>query len=279
MSRYMLSYSRGNSPVHRLAGEAKLIIFLLWSALVMTGYDTRVMAVMGGLGIFLFVISGIRLRSVSFIFKLLFLFMFLNLLTIYLFAPEQGVIVYKSRHLLIRGIGRYTLTAEQLFYEFNVFLKYLCMVPAGIMLILTVHPSEFAASLNRIGVPYTAAYAVSLCLRYIPDIQRDYENISQAQQARGVELSRKASLIRRLRGAARILLPLIFSSLERIDVISRAMELRGFGKNKKRTWYSSRPFTKKDALVLAAAALLFIFGVWFTFRDGRRFYNPFDPLP
>jgi energy-coupling factor transport system permease protein len=115
MSRYMLAYVKGDSPVHRLAGEVKFIIFLLWSALVMTSYDTRIMAAMGALGVFLFVLSGIRLRNVSFIFKLLFFFMFLNLLTIYLFAPEQGVLVYGSRHLLVSGMGLYTLTAEQLF--------------------------------------------------------------------------------------------------------------------------------------------------------------------
>jgi energy-coupling factor transport system permease protein len=275
VSRFMLSYIAGNSPLHRLSGETKFIAFLLWSALSMMSYDTRVMLVMGALGVFFFVLSGIRLREVSLIFRVLFIFMFLNLVTIYLFAPEQGVAVYGTRHLIARGLGRYTVTAEQLFYEFNVLLKYVILVPVGILLIVTIQPSEFAASLNRIGVPYTAAYAVSLCLRYIPDIQRDYENISQAQQARGIELSRKAPLIKRLRGSARILLPLILSSLERIDVISRAMELRGFGKNKKRTWYSSRPFTRTDALTLACAALLFAAGMWVTFADGQRFYNPF----
>ncbi|MDR2144480.1 MAG: energy-coupling factor transporter transmembrane protein EcfT, partial [Treponema sp.] len=64
-------------------------------------------------------------------------------------------------------------------------------------------------------------------------------------------------------------------SLDRIDVVSRAMELRGFGKHKKRTWYSARPFTAADIATLVLAVLLFAFGMWFTFRDGDRFYNPF----
>jgi energy-coupling factor transport system permease protein len=143
------------------------------------------------------------------------------------------------------------------------------------LLIVTVHPSEFAASLNRIGVPYSIAYAVSLTFRYIPDVQRDYENISQAQQARGIELSRKQSPMKRFRGAAAILLPLIFTSIDRIDVVSRAMELRSFGKYKRRTWYSARPFGRTDILTLIIAALLFILGMWITFRDGNRFWNPF----
>ncbi|GHU96055.1 hypothetical protein FACS189479_09700 [Spirochaetia bacterium] len=57
-------------------------------------------------------------------------------------------------------------------------------------------------------------------------------------------------------------------------MISHAMELRGFGKNKKRTWYAAKPFSKADILVMAGAVLLFALGCWFTFRDGDRFYNP-----
>lgn len=276
MSRLMLIYREGNSVIHRLSGAVKFLVFLLWSILAMAGYDTPIMLTMSGMGIVLFIVARIRLRDVSFIFKMLALFMFFNLLAIYLFAPEQGVAIYGARHLIWEGVGRYTFTQEQLFYEFNVLLKYTMIVPSAILLIVTTDPSEFASSLNKIGVPYSVAYAVSLSLRYIPDVQKDFENISHAQQARGVELSRKVSLLRRVKGASRILLPLVFSSLERIDVISRAMELRGFGKHKSRTWYSERPFTRADALTLVVAVALFVFGIWLTFRDGNRFYNPFN---
>ena len=70
---------------------------------------------------------------------------------------------------------------------------------------------------------------------FFPDIQRDYHSISQAQHARGVELDKKKPLFTRLKNAVGILLPPILSSLQHIDVISNAMELRGFGKNKRRT--------------------------------------------
>ena len=33
------------------------------------------------------------------------------------------------------------------------------------------HPTEFSASLNRLGVPYKIAYAVSLTLRYLPEVK------------------------------------------------------------------------------------------------------------
>jgi energy-coupling factor transport system permease protein len=296
----MLAYIGRKSPLHSLSGAVKLIVFLFWSVLTMVGYDTRIMGALALVSVILFVLSRVRFGEVAFVFKMMVVFLVLNLAAVYVFAPEQGVLIYKTRHVLA-GSGRFTLTAEQLFYEFNIFLKYLMIIPPAILLMVTTHPSEFAASLNRIGVPYSVAYAVSLTMRYIPDVQRDYQAISQAQQARGFssggrkadgrnadgrkagggrgEKPRKGTgknnPLSRLKGAARFLLPLIFSSLDRIDVISRAMELRGFGKYKKRTWYSARPFTTADFLTLILAAALFAFGIWFTFRDGDRFYNPF----
>lgn len=96
---------------------------------------------------------------------------------------------------------------------------------------MTTHPSQFASSLNQIGVPYKIAYSVSLTLRYIPDLQEEFFTIKMSQEARGMELS-KASLMQRIKGNLLIITPLIFSSLERIDTIATAMELRRFGKEK-----------------------------------------------
>ena len=48
-----------------------------------------------------------------------------------------------------------------------------------------------------------------------------------SQEARGQELSQKAKLSQR-KGNLQIIIPLIFSSLERINTIATAMELRAF---------------------------------------------------
>jgi len=125
-------------------------------------------------------------------------------------------------------------------------------------------------------VNYKIAYSVSLALRYIPDIQRDYENISFSAQARGIDISRKEKLPKRLKNITSILMPLILSSIERIENISTAMELRGFGIKSKRTWYSSRPFSNKDYIALAIFAVISISSTVITFYDGSRFYNIFD---
>ena len=156
----------------------------------------------------------------------------------------------------------------------NISLKYFVALPVAILFISATNPSEFAASLNSIGISYKVGYSVAIALRYIPDIQRDYHSISQAQQARGVELGKSEPFFARLKNSVSILLPLILTSLNRIDTISNAMELRGFGKNSKRTWYTQRPFARRDFAALALGAALLLVSLFVTIRYGR-FYNPF----
>ena len=230
----VLNYLPRKSPVHALTGATKLAFFLLFTFASMVTYDTRVLIVLMAFSFAAFRLSRIRLREVRFMLVFMLVFLLLNNFFIYLFDPDQGTKIYGTRHVLLHIAGRYDVTSEQLFYMLNISLKYFVALPVAILFISATNPSEFAASLNKIGVPYRIGYAVSIALRYIPDIQRDYHNISQAQQARGVELGKKERLISRLKNSVSILLPLIMSSLARVDVISNAMELRGFGKNKKR---------------------------------------------
>ena len=170
---------------------------------------------------------------------------------------------------------RYTITAEQLFYEFNIMLKYFTVVPVALMFLVTTNPSEFAASMNRIGISYNAGYAIAIALRYIPDVQSDYTKIKHAQEARGIEMSGKAPFMKRLKSMANIIFPLLFSSMDKIDVVSNAMELRGFGKKKKRTWYMGKPLAKKDHVAIAFIVCFVAAAMIITFYDGNRFYNPF----
>ena len=271
----LFNYIDRPSPIHKLTGASKLFGLILWSLGAMSGFHTPFLAVLTVGALVLFKVSKIRVKDISFMLGATLIFLVLNNLLIYLFSPEHGVEIYGSRTVLLEGIGRYTITAEQLFYHLNVVLKYTCTIPIVLLFICTTDPSEFAASLNRIGVSYRISYAVALALRYIPDIQREYHDISLAQQARGVEMSKKASLVNRLKSASKILIPLVMSSLARIDTISNAMELRGFGKNSKRSWYSGRPFTKGDFIAMGVSAAIVVISVLLTLFNGGRFFNPF----
>jgi len=271
----IFNYVERSSPVHALTGATKLCCLLLWSFAAMTTYDTRLLAVLAVAGVAVFAASKLRISDISFLLGFVTVFMLLNNVLVFVFSPEHGVGLYGTRHVLFSLGGRWVVTKEQLFYHLNLVLKYLAMLPVVMIFICTTQPSEFAASLNRIGVKYTVAYSVALALRYIPDIQQEYHEISQAQQARGIEMSKKESLFRRLKAASSILIPLILSSMDRIETISNAMELRGFGKHKRRSWYMARPFRPADFVAMALCALLLAAAIFLNVHNGTRFWNPF----
>ncbi len=271
----LFNYIDRPSPIHRLTGASKLLTVVLWSLAAMTTFYTPLLIGMTVVSLVLFRVAKLKVKDISVTLTLMIVYIVMNNVLIFLFSPDHGAGLYGSETILIALPLGYSFTAQQLFYHFNVLLKNACTIPIVLLFVCTTNPSEFAASLNRIGVSYKISYAVALALRYIPDIQREYRDISLAQQARGTEMSKKASLISRLKAASAILIPLILSSMERIETISNAMELRGFGKGKKRSWYSARPFSKWDILTIVASVAALALSLLLTWLNGSRYFNPF----
>jgi len=144
------------------------------------------------------------------------------------------------------------------------------------ILIFTTHPSRFAASLNKVGIPYKIAYTFNIIFRYIPDIQNEFKTIAHAQAARGLSFGKdEKSFSKRVRNLFNITIPLINSALNRIDNVTNAMDLRGFGKHNKRTWYNATVFDKSDYIVLVISIAVFIFFIWFRIGNGIKFWYPF----
>ena len=276
MKAKLFSYNLVDTPIHRLSGLTKLICFLLLTFAVMFSYDIRVILAVMVFSLVILKISRIQYSQIRLMVIYVLIFLVTNAIITFFFSPQEGVSIYGTHHVIARLFGPYILTWEQLFYQTTKFFKYASVIPLGIIFILTTNPSEFASSLNGVGVNYKAAFAVALTLRYFPDIQREYRDISLAQQARGLDLSHKAKFIDRFKNSLLIIIPLIFSSLDRVELISNAMDLRGFAKGKTRTWYSSRQMDRFDLLAIVVSTLIFIAAALVsTFINHSRFYNPF----
>lgn len=271
----ILAYEEKDTWIHRLSGVSKLIFFLLWCFVSMMTYDTWILLFMVVFSLIIFKMSKTEWKQVGAVLKMIVLFLSINIVAIFFLAPYQGTEIYGTKTVLFHIAGSYDMTLEQLFYEMNVIIKYFTVVPAVFMFLVTTNPSEFAASMNKVGISYNVGYAISIALRYIPDVQGEFTKIKHAQEARGIEMSGKASFFNRIKNTSAILFPLVFSSMDRIDVVSNAMELRGYGKHKKRTWYMAKKLERNDYLVIAFTVIFSIVALVITYADGSRFYNPF----
>ena len=276
MKDKLFDYVEKDNWVFNMSGVTKLICFLLLSASVMFTYDIRSILVVMILSFTVLRISGITFRQIRGMLWAVILFLVVNFVLTFVFDPTYGVDVYGTYHELFRFSNRYVVTLEQGLYQITKFFKYGAVIPLGMLFLLTTNPSEFAASLNGIKVSYKASYALALTLRYFPDTIRNYNDIAIAQQSRGLDLSKKEKLGVRIKNVMNICVPLIFSTMDRIDVISNAMDLRAFGKHKKRTWYAKKPMAKLDYIAIAVCAAILIAVILIaTFVNHGRFWNPF----
>lgn len=273
---FTLRYEEGDTVLHRSGGVTKFVAFIVWIIFCLTTFDIRFLIPATILSFVLLQMSRVPLSKFKpYIAAMLTLIAF-NALFIFLFSPDQGTRYLASRTILLGSADqRYALSAETLFYLFVVSLKYFAIFPMALLFVTVTNPSAFASSLNRLGISYRISYAVSLSLRYLPEVTRNYLHILHAQMARGVSLSGDVPLKKRFSSLARVLSPLVLSSLDRIDVITNAMVLRGFGRLEKRTWYLDRRLTAGDYAVMGGFLLLLAASFYSRFVKNVMFWYPF----
>lgn len=276
MKNKLFDYVDRDNVIYNLSGLTKLICFLCMTFAVMFSYDIRFILCVLALSVVIFKVCELQFKQIKVMLIYVGIFLLLNLVLSYLFDPTYGTEIYGTRHEIFRINDYLIFTQEQLLYQITKICKYASVVPLGMLFLLTTNPSELAASLNRVGISYKVSYTLSLTLRYFPDMIRDYQDIAVAQQSRGLDMSKKEKLIIRVKHMINICVPLIFSTLDRIELISNAMDLRGFGKHKKRTWYVAKSLKKGDFVAMLMGGLILMLSISISvFINGSRFWNPF----
>lgn len=235
--------------LHKLTGTTKVRLFLVLTVYLIMSWDLRLIVPVLIAGI----VGLISMRPNWKPIRIMFIFFIvINLLNLFLFFiadPDIGTKFCGSRTVLKDLPGYLYISGETMWYLFTRFIKILATFTISITFILSITPSEFAAGLYSIKVPYKICTVVELAYRCIPDIVRDYQNISTSMQARGVEMdAKKIGLWKRLKQMVMIIVPLLLSSFDKVGNIANAMELRGYGKLKKRSYYAEHEATKADGV-------------------------------
>ncbi len=276
MKTKLFDYIERDNIIFNLSGSTKLLCSLFTTFAVMFSFDIRFITAILLFSFVVLRLSGITLKQIKLMLIYATIFILLNFVFVFIFSPTYATEIYGTYHEIFTITSRYIVTQEQLLYQVTQALKYFSIVPIGMIFLLSTNPSEFASSISRSGVPYKIAYAFSLTLRYFPDLIRDYNDISAAQQCRGLDLSKKEKFSARVKNIMTICIPLVFSTIERIDMISNTMDLRSFGKSKKRTWYVAKSIQKSDIIATAICLLFLLISLALSiFVNKSRFYNPF----
>lgn len=264
-NRLVINFVPGSTTLHKMTGGTKVVLFLLFTIAIIATFDIRIIIPLMILPVAAIISMKPNYKPVLF----LFLFMAVTMgiignAMLLAVSPDAGVAHVGAKTVIWRFSEKIYLVKETLWYCFVTFMKRMASFTVVIAFVLMTTPSEFASGLAFIHLPYRVCTVVSLAYRTIPDIARRFIDIKNSMQMRGADLSKRVSVGRRLKTYGAMLAPLVISSFGRVEVIANAMDLRGYGRLKKRTWYAEHELTKADKVArafsaaLAAAILLYI---------------------
>lgn len=148
--------------------------------------------------------------------------------------------------------------------------RILLLVSTAALLTATTAPVALAdgiedllSPLRKVRFPaHELAMMITIALRFIPTLHEEAQKIIHAQAARGADFS-EGGLVKRARALLPVLVPLTVGAFRRADELAEAMESRGYRGGEGRTRYRELRFRARDALALAAAALVVVGGILF----------------
>jgi energy-coupling factor transport system permease protein len=280
--QFVINLVQGKHFLQKLNGTTKLAAFIAFLILTLSSFDARIL-----LPIFILCWIAVATLRPSWkvvfgLFGFIFFMNFINIILYYLVNQDIGSqYLNGSKTILFTLNSHYYLSLETLWYLSIRQLKMLTNFMVSLVLILSITPSELAAGFTGLGVPYKFGTIVSLAFRYVPEITTDYETIRMSMQTRGMEMDkRKLNVFRRLKDSMMILIPLILTSFDRIGNIANALDLRGFGQGKKKTYYCEDPANNRDIAFRVIAVCVFAFSIGFSiYQNVNHFgmWSPFNP--
>lgn len=275
---FELGYIKTESWLDRMNAMTKLVLFFCWIATSITTFDIRISMGMCVVGIMALFTTQIPFKVYKPLLIGMVFFLLFTCTLVFLLEPLQGTYFIGTETYLFTNpyFESYGLTQETAWYLLLLFTRYFATLPIALLFITTTNPSEFACALNRLGMSQQKAYSVALTLRYLPSIIDDFNNCKDAQACRGVETSSKAPLRTRIKNLLKMIMPVLFSSLDKTDMISNALILRGFGRQNSRTWYAKKPIRISDVIVMLLVVGLLSLAIYLRIVNTELIWYPFN---
>lgn len=241
----LLTYVPGDTALHHLDARTKLILpILICAACFATDRVSLLLAILlfdlalGALG-------GLARQTLCMLKGLLKLSAFIFLL--------QVLFVRGGTRVFTVGIA---ITDLGLLTGVKVVLRLIgATMPLATMLTLTKMSDLTCAMVAKWRVPYKYAFAVTSAIRFVPAFADDMRDIMEAQTARGVEMDTR-NPFKKIALVLPLCVPLLISSVKRIDSVALAVELRGFNLRPSDAGGESMRMRAADYLALLAGAAL-----------------------
>ena len=245
-------YQPGNSWLHRLDPRAKLL-FVVCGFVVLLAIRNLwlVLAVLGGVHLLLWS-AAITRRRIAWVWRMTLPTMTMIALLWVLVYPTAG------RAWLAWGFVR--IGAENLAEALTIALRIGALAFVAAVWLFSTDQATLVRGLVALGLPYEWGLTLAMALRYLPTLASVFRMISDAQQARALDLAPRHPL-KRARAYLPITVAMLITALRTASNLSHALESRALGACHTRTYLRALRLRWLDWLwclvvLLGAAALL-----------------------
>ena len=248
-------YCEVNSLIHRLDPRAKIILAILYIAVIFLAKSVTAFA--------LLIVSAAVLVGLTKLSPVMLLRGMRPLLFIIVFTAVINIF-WMTGDVLLLSLGPIKIYLEGIINAVLIVLRIVLLIVAtSVFLTYTTTPlaltdglEQLLSPLKKLHVPvHEFSMMMTIALRFIPTLIDETQKIMNAQKARGADFS-TGSLIQRAKALIPILIPLFVSAFRRADELATAMECRCYTGGNGRTRMNVLHTTAKDILFVLALVLL-----------------------
>jgi energy-coupling factor transport system permease protein len=239
----------GDSPVHKIAPLPKLA----WSfGVLIISFMTRNPAILGTI-----IVAGLLLTTLAQIWKpmLRVMVILFPIMVISVFLQSIAPAFPKPWTEIV-GLGPFMIYQEGIYSGITMFGRAFGMTLFAMVTIMTTHPSDLFASLEKIGMPYVLNFILTVTLQLIPILQREFSTVLSAQKSRGMKGTGFGAVLPSM-------VPVFVGAIERVQQLSISLESRAFGSTGNKTSYRNVVMRFSDYIILISGLLASIAtGYW-----------------
>ena len=162
------------------------------------------------------------------------------------------------------GFFRWHFTLEGFLSGMTVAARLLMALGGTLLMMLTTRPDKLMLALTERGLPQALGYIVLTALQIFPRFQDRARVITEAQQARGLEL--RVNALKRLRLLVPLIGPLILGSIVDVEERALALEARAFSHPAEKTslilLQDARAQRLLRTLLLLSMLALILYRLW-----------------
>jgi energy-coupling factor transport system permease protein len=151
--------------------------------------------------------------------------------------------------------GPVKIYKESLLYAMAMGIRFDMVLICGMIFLSCTKIEEFSAGLNKLGLPFSMSFALSLAFRLVPTFTGTTETVIQAQKSRGLDLE-SGGIFQKIKKHAPLFIPIFIYTIRNADLLAMALESKSFGSRKSRTYYNEFRTTVADYLVIAFLLLM-----------------------